>query len=135
MCAVLHFFYTQEIQIRLSYKKLIRTSLISLSSDDAKAGWAGSSDGAPGKQTSSMQDHNDNGDDGHDGHDDDKDGHDHDEDGHDHDEDGHDDDDGNHDHVFDDDPNAKVTHMKEFVNVVVLSDHGQSKRSKQEQTK
>ena len=67
-------------------------SLISLSSDDAKAGWAGSSDGAPGKQTSSTQDHNDNGDDDHDGHDDDKDGHDHDEDG--------DDDDGNHDHVL-----------------------------------
>ena len=99
-----------------------------MSSDNAKAGWAGSSDGAPGKQTSSTQDHNDNGDDDHDGHDDDK-------DGHDHDEDGHDDDDGNNDHVFDDDLNAKVTHMKEFVNVVVLSDHGQSKQSKQEQTR
>ena len=170
-----------------------------LSSDNAQAQGAGSSDGAPGKQTASkqdhhdvhavhdddddygnhdhvfgdhpnamehlesrlqvskLQDHDDNGFDNHDGYDDDEDDEDdlNDEDGEDdeeddndddeddlNDEDGEDDeeddnddddedehdddddDDGNHDNVFGDHPNAKVTHMKEFVNVVVLSDHG-----------
>ena len=33
---------------------------------------------------------------------------------------------GNQDSFHSNHPNAKVTHMKEFVNVVVLSDHGQS---------